>query len=66
MDSDLPGYPALVSHPPVPPQPQQPRPFIPPLPRRIRKVGAPLGVIIALGTVVDATYRLHSAAELQR
>jgi protease PrsW len=26
--------------------------FVPPLPRRIRKVGAPLGVIIALGTVV--------------
>ena len=31
--------------------PQQPRPPVPGLPRRIRKVGAPLGVIIALGTL---------------
>jgi RsiW-degrading membrane proteinase PrsW (M82 family) len=38
-----------VSYPATPPQQ---RPFIPPLPRRIRKVGAPLAVIIALGTVV--------------
>ena len=61
MDSDLHGYPALVSHPAVPPQPQQPRPFIPPLPRRIRKVGAPLGVIIALGTVVGLIVILLTA-----
>src|ERR1700682_6598431 len=33
------------------PGPPQPRPLGPPLQRRIRKVGAPLGVIIALGTV---------------
>jgi protease PrsW len=32
--------------------PQQRRPLSRPLPRRIRKVGAPLGVIITLGTVV--------------
>ncbi|MET0995315.1 MAG: PrsW family intramembrane metalloprotease [Mycobacterium sp.] len=31
--------------------PPQPRPLGPGLPRRIRKVGAPLGVIIALGTI---------------
>jgi RsiW-degrading membrane proteinase PrsW (M82 family) len=61
MDSDLHGYPALVSHPAGPPQPQQPRPFIPPLPRRIRKVGAPLGVIIALGTVVGLIVILLTA-----
>ena len=61
MDSDLHGYPALVSHPAVPPQPQQPRPFIPPLPRRIRKVGAPLGVIIALGTVAGLIVILLTA-----
>jgi protease PrsW len=55
------GYPALVSHPAVPPQMPQPRPFIPPLPRRIRKVGAPLGVIIALGTVVGLIVILLTA-----
>ena len=33
-------------------QPQQPQPFGPPLQRRIRKVGAPLGVLITLGTIV--------------
>ena len=31
--------------------PQKPRPLGPPLQRRIRKVGAPLGVIITLGTM---------------
>jgi RsiW-degrading membrane proteinase PrsW (M82 family) len=41
--------------------PQQPRPFIPPLPRRIRKVGAPLGVIIALGTVTGLIVILLTA-----
>ena len=50
-----------MSHPAVPPQPQQPRPFIPPLPRRIRKVGAPLGVIIALGTLVGLIVILLTA-----
>jgi protease PrsW len=39
----------------------QPRPFIPPLPRRIRKVGAPLGVIIALGTVTGLIVILLTA-----
>jgi RsiW-degrading membrane proteinase PrsW (M82 family) len=45
----------------MPPQPQQPRPFIPPLPRRIRKVGAPLGVVIALGTVAGLLVILLTA-----
>jgi len=48
----------LVSYPATPPQQ---RPFIPPLPRRIRKVGAPLGVIIALGTVVGLIVILVTA-----
>jgi RsiW-degrading membrane proteinase PrsW (M82 family) len=39
----------------------QPQPFIPPLPRRIRKVGAPLGVIIALGTVTGLIVILLTA-----
>jgi RsiW-degrading membrane proteinase PrsW (M82 family) len=47
-----------VSYPATPPQQ---RPFIPPLPRRIRKVGAPLGVIIALGTVVGLIVILATA-----
>ncbi|HEX3546085.1 MAG TPA: PrsW family intramembrane metalloprotease [Mycobacterium sp.] len=41
--------------------PQQPRPAGPPLPRRIRKVGAPLGVIIALGTVAGLMVILLTA-----
>jgi RsiW-degrading membrane proteinase PrsW (M82 family) len=45
----------------MPPQPHQPQPFIPPLPRRIRKVGAPLGVIIALGTVTGLIVILLTA-----
>jgi RsiW-degrading membrane proteinase PrsW (M82 family) len=52
------GYPAGVSSAAVP---QQPRPFIPPLPRRIRKVGAPLGVIIALGTITGLIVILLTA-----
>jgi RsiW-degrading membrane proteinase PrsW (M82 family) len=48
----------LVSYPATPPQQ---RAFIPPLPRRIRKVGAPLGVIIALGTVVGLIVILVTA-----
>jgi RsiW-degrading membrane proteinase PrsW (M82 family) len=47
-----------VSYPATPPQQ---RPFIPPLPRRIRKVGAPLAVIIALGTVVGLIVILATA-----
>ena len=47
-----------MSYPATPPQQ---RPFIPPLPRRIRKVGAPLGVIIALGTVVGLIVILATA-----
>jgi RsiW-degrading membrane proteinase PrsW (M82 family) len=42
--------------------PQQPRPPVPALPRRIRKVGAPLGVIIALGTVTGLIVILLTAA----
>ena len=36
---------------PAPQQPQPPRQFVPPLPRRIRKVGAPLAAIIVMGTI---------------
>jgi RsiW-degrading membrane proteinase PrsW (M82 family) len=48
----------LVSYPATPPQQ---RPFVPPLPRRIRKVGAPLGVLIALGTVAGLIVILATA-----
>jgi RsiW-degrading membrane proteinase PrsW (M82 family) len=41
--------------------PQQPRALGPGLPRRIRKVGAPLGVIIALGTVAGLIVILLTA-----
>ena len=41
--------------------PQQPRPLGPPLQRRIRKVGAPLGVIITLGTVAGLLVILLTA-----
>ena len=51
-------YPAVVSFPAMP---QQPRPLPPALPRRIRKVGAPLGVIIALGTVAGLMVILLTA-----
>jgi RsiW-degrading membrane proteinase PrsW (M82 family) len=47
-----------VSYPATPPQQ---RPFVPPLPRRIRKVGAPLGVLIALGTVAGLIVILATA-----
>jgi RsiW-degrading membrane proteinase PrsW (M82 family) len=47
-----------VSYPATPPQQ---RPFIPPLPRRIRKVGAPLGVLIALGTIAGLIVILATA-----
>lgn len=52
------GYPPVVSSAGAP---QQPRPAGPPLPRRIRKVGAPLGVIIALGTVAGLMVILLTA-----
>jgi protease PrsW len=46
----------------VPPQPpQHPQFFVPPFPRRVRKVGAPLGVIIALGTVAGLIVLLLTA-----
>ena len=48
-----------MTYPAAPPQPQGP--FVPPLPRRIRKVGAPLGVIIALGTIAGLIVLLFTA-----
>ena len=61
---DKPGprdrYPAFVQY-PATPQPQHPQAFIPPLPRRIRKVGAPIGVIIALGTIAGLIVLLFTA-----
>src|SRR6185312_8291897 len=45
------SYPALVSYAGPPPQPLQYLPPDPPLQRRIRQVGAPLGVLITLGTI---------------
>jgi RsiW-degrading membrane proteinase PrsW (M82 family) len=47
-----------VQYPATPPPSQ---PFIPPFPRRIRKVGAPLGVIIALGTIAALIVLLFTA-----
>lgn len=47
-----------MSYPATPPLQ---RPFIPPLPRRIRKVGAPLAVIVLLGTVVGLIVILVTA-----
>ena len=55
------GYPAQVQYPANPAPPQQSQPFIPPLPRRIRKVGAPIGVIIALGTIAGLIVLLFTA-----
>jgi RsiW-degrading membrane proteinase PrsW (M82 family) len=43
--------------------PQQPRPLGRPLQRRIRKVGAPLGVIITLGTVAGLLVILLTAVK---
>lgn len=40
-----------MHYPVTPLPPQQPQHFLPPLPRRIRKVGAPLAAIIVMGTV---------------
>jgi len=40
---------------------QPPHPFTPPFVRKVRKVGAPLGVIIALGTVVGLVVILLTA-----
>ena len=44
-------YPPRVTYPATPQPPAHPQQFVPPLPRRIRKVGAPLAAIIAMGTV---------------
>jgi RsiW-degrading membrane proteinase PrsW (M82 family) len=41
--------------------PQNPGPFVPPLPRRIRKIGAPIAVIIVLGTVTGLIVILLTA-----
>ena len=41
--------------------PQPPRPLSPPLARRVRKVGAPLGVLIALGTLAGLIVILLTA-----
>ncbi len=52
------GYPAEVSYAGAPGQPHQLRaPFV----RRVRKVGAPLGVIIALGTLAGVIVILLTA-----
>ena len=48
---DRDSYPALVSYAGPPQQPLQSIPPYPPIQRKVRKVGAPLGVIIALGTI---------------
>ena len=53
------SYPAVVSFPAAP---HQPHPLLPGLPRRIRNVGAPLGLIIALGTAVGLIVILLTAA----
>jgi protease PrsW len=45
------SYPALVSYAGPPPQPLQFNPPYPPFQRKVRKVGAPLAAIIAMGTV---------------
>jgi len=55
------AYPSLVQYPAPPQPPQHPQAFVPPLPRRIRKVGAPLGLIIALGTVAGLIVLLFTA-----
>jgi RsiW-degrading membrane proteinase PrsW (M82 family) len=51
------GYPSGVSFPAVPPHAY----VTPGLPKRIRKVGAPLGVLIALGTVTGLVVILLTA-----
>jgi protease PrsW len=55
------GYPTEVQYAATPQPPQPPRPFIPPFPRRLRKVGAPLGVIIVLGTIAALIVLLFTA-----
>ena len=44
-------YPALVTYAGPPPQPLQFLPPYPPIQKKVRKVGAPLGVLILLGTI---------------
>ncbi|WP_319454279.1 MULTISPECIES: PrsW family intramembrane metalloprotease [unclassified Mycobacterium] len=55
------AYSSLVQYPATPQPPQHPQAFVPPLSRRIRKVGAPLGVIIALGTIAGLIVLLFTA-----
>ena len=55
------AYPSFVQYPAPLQPPQHPQAFVPPLPRRIRKVGAPLGLIIALGTVAGLIVLLFTA-----
>jgi protease PrsW len=50
-----------VQYPATPQPPQPPQRFVPPFPRRVRKVGAPLGVIIALGTIAALIVLLFTA-----
>ncbi|MDT5401183.1 MAG: protease PrsW [Mycobacterium sp.] len=50
-----------MHYPATPQPPQPPQPFVPPFPRRVRKVGAPLGVIIALGTIAALIVLLFTA-----
>lgn len=40
-----------MAYPATPQPPANPQPFVPPLARRIRKVGAPLAAIIVMGTI---------------
>ena len=54
------GYPADVHNPVTPRQSANPQPFVPPLPRRIRKVGAPLAAIIAMGTTAGLVVLLFT------
>jgi RsiW-degrading membrane proteinase PrsW (M82 family) len=55
------AYPSFVQYPAPLQPPQHPQAFVPPLPRRIRKVGAPLGLIIALGMVAGLIVLLFTA-----
>jgi protease PrsW len=50
-----------VTYPATPQPPAHPQQFVPPLPRRIRKVGAPLGIIILLGTIAGLIVLLFTA-----
>ncbi|MBS1693150.1 MAG: PrsW family intramembrane metalloprotease [Actinobacteria bacterium] len=62
LDKPGPGSVLRVSLPPVPQQPHQARFPGPPLTRKIRKVGAPLAVIILLGTLAGLIVIMLTAA----